>query len=98
MRANTPNPRIPYFRRAFALAIHDACKECGISDPARVLNATRGEVDHQAAPRLAVRARRCNGKGAELAVDVAAHGWPAIAAVTVLVAAVTACVLVWFIG
>ncbi|HEX3481179.1 MAG TPA: hypothetical protein VHT91_39450 [Kofleriaceae bacterium] len=65
------------------------------ADAARALRPPRSA---QAAPRLAVRARRCNGKGAELAVDVAAHGWPAIAAVTVLVAAVTACVLVWFIG
>lgn len=43
-------------------------------------------------PRLSVRARRRNSKGAELAVDVAARGWPAIATVAVLAAA--ACVLV----
>jgi hypothetical protein len=44
-----------------------------------------------------VRARRRNAKGAVLAVDVAARGWPAIAGVMVLAAAVVACVLAKFI-
>jgi hypothetical protein len=49
-------------------------------------------------PRLSVRASQRNAKGAELAVAVAAHGWQAIAAVTVLAALAAACVMMWFAG
>jgi hypothetical protein len=41
--------------------------------------------------------RERTGKGAELAVDVAARGWPAIATVAVLAATAAACVLERFI-
>jgi len=46
-------------------------------------------------PRLSVRATQRNAQGAELAVDVAAHGWQAIAAVTVLAVVAAACVMLW---
>jgi hypothetical protein len=46
------------------------------------------------APSLSVRARRRNSEGAELAVDVAARGWPAIVTVAVLAAIAAACVFI----
>ena len=39
---------------------------------------------HTPPPHLSLRARRRNPDGAELAVDVAARGWPAIAGVALL--------------
>jgi hypothetical protein len=50
------------------------------------------EIDRRQ-PQLFVRASRRNAKGTVLAVDVAVRGWPAIAGVVVLAAAVVACML-----
>ena len=55
------------------------------SDPGRM---------HTPPPHLSLRARRRNPDGAELAVDVAARGGPAIAGVALL-ALVVAYVLRW---
>jgi len=52
----------------------------------------------QPEPHLSVSARSRTGKGAELAVDVAARGLPAIAAVMVLAAAITVCVMMRLVG
>jgi hypothetical protein len=49
----------------------------------------------QPEPRLSVHASQRTANGAELAVNVAAHGWQAIAAVTVLAAVAAACVMLW---
>jgi len=49
-------------------------------------------------PRLSVRAHQRNGKGAEFALDIAAQGWPAIAAVAVLAAVAAVCAMMWFAG
>jgi len=44
---------------------------------------------------LSLRARRRNPDGAELAVDVAARGWPAIAGVVLLALVVGLMLLRW---
>jgi hypothetical protein len=46
-------------------------------------------------PHLLLRARRRNADGAELAVDVAARGWPAIAGVAFLALVVGYVLLQW---
>ena len=46
-------------------------------------------------PHLSLRARRRNPDGAELAVDVAARGWPAIAVVALLAPVVGYVLLRW---
>jgi hypothetical protein len=52
-------------------------------------------LDPRSWSKLSLRAHRRSAKGAEFAVDVDAHGWPAIVTVAVLTTAVILALLLW---